>query len=102
MLHVDSDADQAVVEPPAEIDIATADAFAGALARACALRTATVVADFTRVTFCDTAAITALLRAADCLEAAGCRLEIRNPHPLLTRMAAVLGLADRLRLPAAG
>lgn len=82
--------------------MATAGVFAGVLARACSLGTATVVADFSRVTFCDTAAITVLLRAADDLDAAGCRLRIRNPNRLVTAMAAVLGLSERLRLPSAG
>ena len=90
---------EVVVTPPPEIDLATGDLLARQIERACGLRPDRVIVDFAAVTFCDSTAVSVLLSARMSLEVQGCALVIRNPSPLLQRVAGLLGAGEMLGIP---
>ena len=98
-LTTDAGSAEVIVTPPPEIDMATGDLLARRIERARALRPDRVVVDFAAVTFCDSTAVSVLLSALTSLEGQGCALLIRNPSPLLQRMAAILGASAIFGIP---
>lgn len=90
---------QVVVRPPAEIDIATADAFSRDLSQAFAQGPDTVVIDFAGTTFCDSTALRLLVNAARQAHASHCRLHLVHAPRQLRLMAEILGAAVLLGLP---
>ena len=90
--------DATVVRAPAEIDIATADAFSRALSDAFATQADEIVVDLSCTTFCDSTALRLLVNAAKQADAAGCRLVLAHPPRQLLLMADVLGVGPLLGL----
>ena len=99
-LSTDTRNAEVIVTPPTEIDMSTGHVLARRIEQACALGPATVVVDFSDVTFCDSTAVDVLLSALDSLTSQGCALVVRNPCSLLQRVATVLGHAETLGIPA--
>jgi len=91
----------ALVVPPREIDLATGPLLRERIAQAGAGHPEQVVVDCGDVTFCDSTAVSVLLRARSALRDEHCDLVVVNAPPLLRRVAAMLGEADRLGIPAA-
>ncbi|MFF5486452.1 STAS domain-containing protein [Streptomyces virginiae] len=87
----------AVVRPVGEIDIDTAPSLSRALAHAltfvAASRVDRVVADCSRVTFCDSSGLNALLAARLRAVEAGATIHLANPAPQLRRLLQITGAA---------
>lgn len=85
----------AVVTLPVEVDLTVADAARGALLEVLNQGAGLLVVDMTATTFCDSAGITALVRAAR--RAAACNAEIRVAAATSTvlRVFSLVGI-DRL------
>jgi anti-sigma B factor antagonist len=81
-----------VVTLPAEIDMTNADRVGADLRAALATGVTTVVADMTATTFCDSAAIRALVLAHKHAEASGAELRLVVPSACVLRVMSVLGL----------
>jgi anti-sigma B factor antagonist len=82
----------AVVTLPAEIDMANADRVGADLQAAFALGVATVVADMTATTFCDSRGIHALVLAHQRATASGAELRLVAPSAGVLRVLALTGL----------
>lgn len=87
-----------VVVAPDELDFATAPAFERGLDAAFATG-GVVVADLSRMTFCDSSGLKVLVHAAVRATARGQGFELREPPRMLRRMAAILGASGLLGLP---
>ncbi|MEV7174156.1 STAS domain-containing protein [Streptomyces sp. NPDC093224] len=87
----------AVVRPVGEIDIDTAPALSRALAHALACVAATradrVVADCSRVSFCDSSGLNALIAARLQAVEAGTTIHLASPAPQLQRLLQMTGAA---------
>ncbi|WP_420078668.1 STAS domain-containing protein [Streptomyces sp. JL4002] len=87
----------AVVRPAGEIDIDTAPSLGRALTRALGFvamsRADRVVADCSRVTFCDSSGLNALIAARLQAVEAGTTLHLANPAPQLQRLLQMTGAA---------
>ncbi|MFF7300494.1 anti-sigma factor antagonist [Streptomyces sp. NPDC008265] len=87
----------AVVRPAGEIDIDTAPslgrALTHALAHVAASRADRVVADCSRVTFCDSSGLNALIAARLRAVEAGTTIHLANPAPQLQRLLQMTGAA---------
>lgn len=88
-----------MVVAPAELDIASADAFGRDIAAAFHMGALSVVADLGGTTFCDSSGFKVLVNAAAHAKAHGRTMKIRNPSPMLRRMATILGASTLLGLP---
>jgi len=84
----------AVVALPAEVDVSNAGQVLADLASA-AQDACLVIADMTATTFCDSAGVTALLRAMRTATALGTRLRVAASALAVTRVLAITGV-DRL------
>lgn len=82
----------AVVALPAEIDMANADRVGADLQAALTLGVATVVADMTATTFCDSRGIHALVLAHQRATASGAELRLVVPSTCVLRVLALTGL----------
>ncbi|CAM5520467.1 hypothetical protein SAVIM338S_03930 [Streptomyces avidinii] len=84
------------VRPVGEIDIETAPVLQSALARALDLALAspakTVVIDCSRLTFCDSSALNALLSARRAAEEAGTTIRLASPNSQLQRLLEMTGV----------
>ena len=86
----------AVMTLPAEVDIANADQVRqDLLAYVAQDAAALVIADMSTTTFCDSAGITALVRAARKANATGTALRVAASAPAVTRVLAITGV-DRV------
>ncbi|WP_423834522.1 STAS domain-containing protein [Streptomyces manipurensis] len=87
----------AVVRPAGEIDIDTAPSLGRALTHALGFvamsRADRVVADCSRVTFCDSSGLNALIAARLQAVEAGTTLHLANPAPQLQRLLQMTGAA---------
>ncbi|MFD9083639.1 STAS domain-containing protein [Streptomyces erythrochromogenes] len=87
----------AVVRPVGEIDIDTAPTLSRALAHALTYvatsRADHIVADCSRVTFCDSSGLNALIAARLQAVAAGTTIHLANPAPQLQRLLQMTGAA---------
>ncbi|MFD4738207.1 STAS domain-containing protein [Streptomyces virginiae] len=87
----------AVVRPVGEIDIDTAPSLSRALAHALTFvatsRADRVVADCSRVTFCDSSGLNALLAARLRAIESGATIHLANPAPQLRRLLQITGAA---------
>ncbi|MFD7395828.1 STAS domain-containing protein [Streptomyces virginiae] len=87
----------AVVRPVGEIDIDTAPSLSRALAHALTFvatsRADRVVADCSRVTFCDSSGLNALIAARLRAVEAGATIHLANPAPQLRRLLQITGAA---------
>ena len=92
----------AVIVPPPEIDISTANEFGADIADAFAAGARTVTVDFAAVTFCDSSGLKVLINAAKVARAMDRAFVVRNPTRSLLRMADLLQATTLLRLPRPG
>ncbi|MFE7093353.1 STAS domain-containing protein [Streptomyces erythrochromogenes] len=87
----------AVVRPVGEIDIDTAPTLSRALAHALTYvatsRADRIVADCSRVTFCDSSGLNALIAARLQAVEAGTAIHLANPAPQLQRLLQMTGAA---------
>ncbi|MFE7187565.1 STAS domain-containing protein [Streptomyces erythrochromogenes] len=87
----------AVVRPVGEIDIDTAPALSRALTHALTYvatsRADRIVADCSRVTFCDSSGLNALIAARLQAVEAGATIHLANPAPQLQRLLQMTGAA---------
>jgi len=85
----------AVVRFPAEIDLTIADNAREALLSVLNKGAAGLVVDMTATTFCDSAGITALVRASRRAEATGATMRVAVSAPPVLRVFSLVGI-DRL------
>ena len=85
-----------VVHPPAELDMATAPAFAE---RLLAIEDNTdIVIDLRDLRFCGSAGVTALLDAQRHADAHDCTLTLSSPPPSFDRLLDICGLTDHFQV----
>lgn len=82
----------AVVRTPAEVDVTNADQMREALLSVLNLGAATVIVDMTRATFCDSAGVSALVRAQRRASASDARLRVATQSATVLRLFALIGL----------
>ncbi len=80
---------------PAEVDISNAGQVRQDLAAVVAQDASLVVADMSATTFCDSAGVTALVRAVRMANESGTGLRVAASAPAVTRVLAITGV-DRL------
>ena len=85
----------AVVTLPAEIDVSSADQVRADLFAVVAQDASLVIADMSATTFCDSAGVTALVRAARKANASCTGLRLATSAAAVTRVLAITGV-DRL------
>ena len=85
----------AVVTMPAEVDLTVADAARGALLEVLNQGAALLVVDMTATTFCDSAGITALVRAARRAAASNAEIRVATAAQTVLRVFSLVGI-DRL------
>jgi anti-sigma B factor antagonist len=85
----------AVITLPAEVDIGNAAQASEDLLSALAQNASMVIADMSATTFCDSAGVTALVRAARAASARGASLRVAASAPAVTRVLSITGV-DRL------
>lgn len=87
--EVERSADPAVVRARGDIDIATSEAFASAIAEASGPEGGTVVVDMAEVGFIDSSGLAVLVHTAN----AGHHIVIRSASPVLRRVIDATGLS---------
>ena len=85
----------AIVRLPGEIDLTNADAIREGLLSALNQAAAALVVDMTATTFCDSAGITALVRASRRAAATGATIRLAASAPPVLRVLTLVGI-DRL------
>jgi anti-sigma B factor antagonist len=85
----------AVVRLPGEIDLTNADAMRDRLLSALNQTAAALIVDMTATTFCDSAGITALVRASRRAAATGATLRLAVSAPSVLRVLSLVGI-DRI------
>lgn len=89
-------ADGAVMAVSGELDLATAPLLWDAVAPLVPRAPAELVVDLRRTTFMDAAGLGTLVRAAQALAPAGCRVVLRSPAPVVRRLLEVAGVGPVL------
>jgi anti-anti-sigma factor len=79
-----------------ELDVATADSLYRHGQAAIGRHARTLLLDLTGLSFCDARGLSALVQIANDAEAAGCRLGLIAPRPLVAKMLRISGLHKRL------
>jgi anti-anti-sigma factor len=82
----------AVLKLPAEVDISYAGQVREDLDEVVAQDASLVIADMSATTFCDSAGLTALVRAARQANASGTGLRVAASAPAVTRVLAITGV----------
>lgn len=85
----------AIVKLPVEVDVSNADQVRQDLVTLAEQGAALVIADMSATTFCDSAGVTALVRAVRKANASGTGLRVAASAPGVTRVLAITGV-DRL------
>jgi anti-sigma B factor antagonist len=85
----------AIMTLPAEVDIANSEHMRDNLLSVVAQGASLVIADMTATTFCDSAAVSALVRVAQRAAASGSGLRLAAAAPAVTRVLALTGV-DKL------
>ena len=80
---------------PAEVDVSNADQIRQDLAAVVAQDASLVIVDMSTTTFCDSAGVTALVRAVRRANASGVGLRVATSAPAVSRVLAITGV-DRL------
>ena len=88
----------AVVKLPVEIDVSNADQVREDLLMAVAQGASLVIADMSATTFCDSAGVTALVRAARKANASGTGLRLATSAPAVTRVLAITGVDQLIEI----
>ncbi len=97
-LDVEAHDDHAVVSADGEIDAATADDLAGAVAGALRDGNRTVLVDFAQVTFIDSTGLGVLVRSHRAADAQGAVFAVVHPTPQTLKLIRVLGLDQLLHI----
>ncbi|MER7769185.1 STAS domain-containing protein [Kitasatospora sp. NPDC096140] len=87
-----------IVTAAGELDHDTADGLRAALARPSVPGVERIVVDLADLRFCDSTGLNVLLRARLDAEAAGFRLEVAGPSPVVARLFAITGANGVLRI----
>jgi anti-sigma B factor antagonist len=82
----------AILKLPAEVDISNAGQVREDLAEVVAQDASLVIADMSATTFCDSAGVTTLVRAAREANASGTGLRVAASAPAVTRVLAITGV----------
>jgi anti-sigma B factor antagonist len=82
----------AVVKLPAEVDVSSADQIRRDLTAVVAQDASLVIADMSGTTFCDSAGVTALVRAVQKANARGAGLRVAASALAVTRVLAITGV----------
>jgi len=82
----------AVVKIAAEVDVSNAGQAGQDLAAAVAQDASLVIADMTATTFCDSAGVTALVRAVRTANASGAGLRVATSAPAVIRVLGITGV----------
>ena len=85
----------AVITLPEEVDISSADQVRQELLAVVGRASTVVIVDMSATVFCDSACISALVRAFRRAEAKGCELRLAARYPGVLRVLAIMGV-DRL------
>ena len=85
----------AVLKLPVEVDISNAEKVLQDVTAAVAQNASLVIVDMSATTFCDSAGVTALVRAVRTANATGAGLRIATSTSAVTRVLAITGV-DRL------
>ena len=88
----------AVVRMPAEIDATIADDMREALLSVLNLGARAVVIDMTRTSFCDSAGVSALIRAQRRATASDAQLRIAASSPAVLRLFALIGVMTAIEV----
>ena len=86
----------AVVRTPEEVDATIADAMREALLSALNQGASALVVDMTRTTFCDSAGVSAMVRARRRALASNADVRIATASPALLRLFSLLGLGPAI------
>jgi anti-anti-sigma factor len=97
-VKVDADGGDVTLYVVGEVDLATVGGFGAALDRAVVGFGGVVTVNLAGVTFMDSPALCALLRANVALDAVGRTLVVAEPGPAATRLFELAGVRDTLRL----
>jgi len=84
----------AVIRMPPEVDVTIADEMREALLSVLNLGASAVVVDMTRTTFCDSAGISALVRASRRAAASGAKLRVASQVPAVLRLFTLVGVTQ--------
>jgi anti-sigma B factor antagonist len=88
----------AVMTLPGEVDVSNADQIREDLFAVMAQDASLVIADMSATTFCDSAGVTALVRAARKANASGTRLRLATSTPAVTRVLAITGVDQLIEI----
>ena len=98
--HVRRSGTATTVQVSGELDVATAGTLARTLAQVAADRPSLVVVDLSGLAFMDATGLSALLRGSRTVGAAGGRLCLSSPSPMVRTMLRLLDLTDVLPVTA--
>ena len=96
VLRMETHEDHVVVELDGELDILSGDAFTHQLSRLMDQGAIHFVADLTRLTFCDAAGLSSLLRVRNRLARYGGWLRLASPTPQMSRIISIANLTRTL------
>jgi anti-sigma B factor antagonist len=88
----------AVIKLPAEVDVSNAGQVGQDLATAVAQDASLVIADMSATTFCDSAGVTALVRAIRTANASGAGLRVATSAPAVIRVLAITGVDQLIEI----
>ena len=86
----------AILDAPAELDLATADNLAEQGRAAISRHARLLLLDLTGLSFCDARGLSTLVRIANNADTAGCRYALIAPQPPVAKMLRISGLNSRL------
>jgi anti-anti-sigma factor len=96
VLRMEKHEDHVVVELDGELDIVSGDAFTHQLSRLMDQGAIHFVADLTRLTFCDAAGLSSLLKVRNRLARYGGWLRLASPTPQMSRIISIANLTRTL------
>ena len=87
-----------MVTLPAEVDVSNADQIRQDLAALLAQDASVVIVDMSPTTFCDSAGVTALVRAVRQANASGAGLRVAASAPAVTRVLTITGVDQLIEI----
>ncbi|MBB5873442.1 anti-sigma B factor antagonist [Allocatelliglobosispora scoriae] len=84
----------AILAAAGDLDLTTAPQLTSAAVRLIETGTRDIIVDASRLEFCDSSGLSALLRIVGHLGPQGGRLAIVNPHPIVLRVLQLCGLDE--------
>jgi anti-sigma B factor antagonist len=88
----------AIVTLPAEVDVSSAEQIRQELTAVVAQGASLVIGDMTATAFCDSAGVTALVRAVRRANASGAGLRVAASAPVVTRVLAITGVDQLIEI----